>query len=50
MPDSDLLPSLLYKIIENQLALDDSGQCRSDEVGGNVESALLTIDKNEAFI
>ena len=58
MPNSDLLPSLLFKINENQLALEAAimeltlwvEQRRSEEVGGNVRSALQTIDRNEEFI
>ncbi|WP_077046620.1 hypothetical protein [Pseudomonas sp. KK4] len=58
MPNSDLLPSLLFKINENQLALeaaimelsnwvDASG---SADVADNVRSALVAIDRNEEFI
>ena len=58
MPNSDLLPSLLYKINENQLALEAAimeltlwvEQRGSAEVAGNVRGALQTIDKNEEFI
>jgi hypothetical protein len=58
MPDSDLLPSLLFKINENQLALEAAimeltlwvEQRGSAEVAGNVRGALQTIDKNEEFI
>ncbi|MSU96759.1 hypothetical protein EB795_23005 [Pseudomonas mandelii] len=58
MPNSDLLPSLLYKINQNQLALEAAimeltlwvEQRRSGEVGGNVRGALETISKNEDFI
>jgi len=58
MPNSDLLPTLLFKINENQLALEAAimeltlwvEQRGSDEVGGNIRSALQTIDKNEDFI
>ena len=58
MPNSDLLPSLLYKINENQLALEAAimeltlwvEQRGSAEVAGNVRGALQTIDKNEQFI
>ena len=58
MPNSDLLPSLLFKINENQLALEAAimeltlwvEQRGSAEVGGNVRGALQTIDKNEDFI
>jgi hypothetical protein len=58
MPNSDLLPSLLYKINENQQALEAAimeltlwvEQRGSGEVGGNVRGALDTIRKNEDFI
>ena len=58
MPNSDLLPSLLYKINENQVALEAAimeltlwvEQRGSAEVGGNVRGALDTIRKNEDFI
>ncbi|CAI8898172.1 hypothetical protein [Pseudomonas sp. IT-P291] len=58
MPDSDLLPSLLFKISENQLALEAAimeltlwvEQRGSAEVADNVRGALQTIDKNEEFI
>jgi len=58
MPNSDLLPSLLFKINENQLALEAAimeltlwvEQRGATEVGGNVRGALETIDKNEEFI
>ena len=58
MPHSDLLPSLLCKLDENQLAL---GGCHhglsnwveargSADVADNVRDALDTFDKNEKFI
>jgi hypothetical protein len=58
MPNSDLLPSLLYKINENQLALEAAimelsswVEARgSADVADNVRGALDTIDKNEEFI
>ncbi|WP_150753508.1 hypothetical protein [Pseudomonas fluorescens] len=58
MPNSDLLPSLLFKINENQLALEAAimeltlwvEQRGSAEVAGNVRGTLQTIDKNEDFI
>ncbi|WP_448110831.1 hypothetical protein [Pseudomonas lini] len=58
MPNSDLLPSLLFKINENQQALEAAimeltlwvEQRGSSEVGGNVRGALDTIRKNEDFI
>ncbi|MVW87877.1 hypothetical protein EI969_18330 [Pseudomonas sp. PB101] len=58
MPTSDLLPSLLFKINENQLALEAAimelsnwvEQRGSADVADNVRSALEAIDKNEEFI
>ena len=58
MPNLDLLPSLLFKINENQLALEAEimeltlwiEQRGSAEVGGNVRGALDTISRNEEFI
>lgn len=58
MPSSDLLPTLLFKMNENQLALEAAimeltlwvEQRGLDEVGGNVRAALRTFDKNEEFI
>ncbi|VVP74863.1 hypothetical protein PS934_00124 [Pseudomonas fluorescens] len=58
MSNSDLLPYLLFKINENQLALEAATmeltlwieQRGSAEVAGNVRGALQTIDKNEEFI
>jgi hypothetical protein len=58
MPNSDLLPSLLFKINQNQLSLEAAimaltlwvEQRGSGEVGGNVRGALKTISKNEEFI
>ena len=58
MPNSDLLPSLLYKLNENQLALEAAimevsnwvEQHGSPEVAENVRGALDTIDRNEEFI
>jgi hypothetical protein len=58
MSNADLLPSLLFKINQNQLALEAAimeltlwvEQRGSDEVGGNVRGALETISKNEEFI
>jgi hypothetical protein len=58
MSDSDLLPSLLFKINQNQVALEAAimeltlwvEQRGSAEVAGNVRGALDTISKNEAFI
>ena len=58
MPNSDLLPSLLFKINENQLALEAAimeltlwvEQRGAADVADNVRSALDTIDRNEEFI
>lgn len=58
MSDSDLLPSLLFKINENQLALEAAimeltlwvEQRGAAEVGGNVRGALEAINQNEEFI
>lgn len=58
MPNADLLPSLLYKINQNQLALEAAimeltlwvEQRGSGDVAGNVRGALETISKNEEFI
>jgi hypothetical protein len=58
MPHSDPLPSLLYKLNENQLALEAAIMEISNwvehrgaaEVADNVRGALDTIDKNEEFI
>lgn len=58
MPNSDLLPSLLFKLNENQLALEAAilelsnwVELRgSADVADQVRGALDTIDRNEAFI
>lgn len=58
MPNSDMLPSLLFKISENQLALEAAimeltnwvEQRGSAEVAENVRGALAAIDRNEEFI
>jgi len=58
MPNSDLLPSLLFKLNENQLALEAAimelsnwvEQRGSADVADNVRAALEAIDKNEEFI
>ncbi len=58
MPNSDLLPPLLFKLYENQLALEASimeisnwvEQRGSADVAENVRGALHTIDSNEEFI
>ncbi|KQV17922.1 hypothetical protein ASC74_03240 [Pseudomonas sp. Root329] len=57
MSNADLLPSLLLKINQNQLALEAAimeltlwvEQHGADEVGGNVRGALETISENEEF-
>lgn len=58
MSNADLLPSLLFKINQNQLALEAAimeltlwvEQRGSAEVAANVRGALDTISKNEEFI
>ncbi|MNN95940.1 hypothetical protein D3C81_2148280 [compost metagenome] len=58
MLNSDLLPSLLFKINENQIALEAAimeltiwvEQRGSAEVADSVRGALVTIDRNEDFI
>ena len=58
MPNSDLLPSLLSKINENQLALEAAimeltnwvEQQGGTEIADNVRGALGAIDRNEEFI
>ena len=58
MPNSDLLPPLLHKINENQLALEAAimeltkwvEQRGSSEVGDNIRGALKTIEENDDFI
>jgi hypothetical protein len=58
VPNSDLLPSLLFKINENQLALEAAIMELSNwielrgasEVAENVRGALVAIDRNEEFI
>jgi len=58
MLNADLLPSLLFKINENQLALEAAimelmlwvEKRGSGEVGGNVREGLETIPNNEEFI
>jgi hypothetical protein len=58
MSNADLLPSLLFKINQNQLALEAAimeltlwvEQRGSGEVGGNVRGALETITKNAELI
>lgn len=58
MPHSDLLPSLIFKINENQLALEAAileltnwvEQRGAADVADNVRGALAAIDHNEEFI
>lgn len=58
MSNSDLLPALLFKINENQLALEAAilelsnwvEQRGSADVADNVRGALDTMDRNEEFI
>lgn len=58
MPHSDLLPSLLCKINENQLALEAAIMELSNwvevhgsaDIADNVRGAPDTIDRNEEFI
>lgn len=58
MPNSDLIPSLLSKFYENQLALEASimelsnwvEQRGSSDVAENIRGALHAIDDNEKFI
>jgi len=58
MSNSDLLPSLLFKINENQLALEAAimeltlwvEQRGSADVAENVRESLRAIDRNEEFI
>lgn len=58
MPNSDLLPSLLSKLYENQIALEAAildlanwvEQQDSVEVADNVRGALDAIDRNEEFV
>ncbi|PAA41515.1 hypothetical protein CJU80_11755 [Pseudomonas fragi] len=58
MPNSDLISVLLYKLNENQLALEAAimelaiwaEQQGSSEVGGNIRGALEVITLNEELI
>jgi hypothetical protein len=58
MPNSDLLPSLLFKINENQFALEAAIMELSNwvevrgaaDVADNVRGALDAIEKNEELI
>ncbi|BFT63534.1 hypothetical protein [Pseudomonas moorei] len=58
MTNSDLLPSLLFKLNENQLALEAAILELSNwaenqgatEAADNIRGALVAIDRNEEFI
>jgi hypothetical protein len=58
MSNADLIPSLLFKINQNQTALEAAimeltlwvEQRGSAEVDGNARGVLDTISRNEAFI
>lgn len=58
MPNSDLIPALLYKLNENQLALEAAIMELTiwielqglSQVGRNVRGALDVITQNEEFI
>jgi hypothetical protein len=58
MTNSDPLPSLLFRINENQLALEAAimeltlwvEQRGSDEVADNIRSALVAMDRSKMFI
>ena len=58
MPNSDLLPTLLFKINQNQLALEAASmeltswieQQGAADVAENVRGDLDVIDRNEEFI
>ena len=58
MLNSDLIPALLYKLNENQLALEAAimeltiwvEQQGSSEVGRNIRGALEVFTQNEKFI
>lgn len=58
MANEDLLPSLLFKINQNQLALEAAimeltlwvEERGAGDVAENVRGALATIDRNEEFI
>ena len=58
MSNADLLPSLLFKINQNQLALEAAimelalwaEQRGAAEVAGNVRGALEKIGENEEFV
>jgi hypothetical protein len=58
MANEDLLPSLLFKINQNQLVLEAAimeltlwvEERGSGDVAENVRGALATIDRNEEFV
>ena len=58
MPNADLLPSLLFKLNENQLALEAAitelsnwvEQRGAADITDNVRGALEAFDKNEEFV
>lgn len=58
MPNSDLLPALLSKLYENQIALEAAilelsnwvEQQGGADVADNARGALDAVDKNEEFI
>lgn len=58
MANEDLLPSLLFKMNQNQVALEAAimeltlwvEERGSGEVADNVRGALATVTKNEKFI
>lgn len=58
MPNAELLPSLLFKLNENQLVLEAAimeltlwaEKRGATEVGGNVRGALAAINRNDEFI
>lgn len=58
MPNSDLLPSLLSKLYEDQIAIEAAilelsnwvEQHGGIEVADNVRGALDAVDRNEEFI
>jgi len=58
VPNADLLPSLLFKLNENQLALEAAitelsnwvEQRGAADITDNVRGALEAFDKNEEFV
>ncbi|MEZ1317790.1 hypothetical protein QIW53_17365 [Pseudomonas fluorescens] len=58
MPNSDLMPTLLYKLNENQLALEAAimelanwaEKHGAGDIAENVHVALDVLDRNEEFI